>query len=70
MKKLFQSSAFALLLVPTGGFAQDLRSISEYKSLPEARREAAYPISRKQTLSGFRLPDLMLRPAPMAAKRR
>lgn len=46
MIKLFQSSTVALLLVPTGGCAQDLRPISEYLSLPEARREAAYPILR------------------------
>ncbi len=46
MRKLFQSSAFALMLLPSGGFAQELKPISEYLSLPEVRREPAYHILR------------------------
>lgn len=46
MRTLFQSSAVALLMLPTGAVAQDLRPISEYLLLPEDRKESTYPILR------------------------
>lgn len=46
MRKPLQTAAVALLMVPTGAVAQDIRPILEYLLLPEGRREAAYPILR------------------------